>query len=68
MVIEVEKQGNLLMFFSLSYEYFYWSPCEFLKSEQVLPSMVSFGERVKNAWKNIYPIQETNKEKKEKKK
>jgi hypothetical protein len=30
--------------------------------------MITFGERVKNAWKNIYPVQDSEKEKKEKKK
>jgi hypothetical protein len=29
--------------------------------------MTTFGERVKNAWKNIYPLQEPAPEKKEKK-
>jgi hypothetical protein len=30
--------------------------------------MGSFGERVKNAWKNIYPVQDSETEKKKKKK
>jgi len=30
--------------------------------------MTTFGERVKNAWKNIYPLQESKEEKKKKKK
>jgi hypothetical protein len=30
--------------------------------------MTTFGERVKKAWKNIYPLQESIEEKKEKKK
>jgi len=29
--------------------------------------MTTFSERVKNAWKNIYPLQESEKEKKNKK-
>jgi hypothetical protein len=29
--------------------------------------MAPFGERVKNAWKNIYPLQEPQTKKKEKK-
>jgi len=30
--------------------------------------MTTFGERVKNAWKNIYPLHESAEEKKNKKK
>lgn len=30
--------------------------------------MTTFGKRVKNAWKHIYPLQESAKEKKNKKK
>jgi hypothetical protein len=30
--------------------------------------MTSFGQRVKNAWKNIYPLQESDDEKKKKNK
>jgi hypothetical protein len=32
------------------------------------PPMTTFGERVKRAWKNIYPLQESAEEQKKKKK
>jgi len=39
------------------------------KNKKVFPgSMASFGQRVKNVWKNIYPLQESEDEKKKKSK
>jgi hypothetical protein len=67
-IIDAENDCYLLILFSVPVNTFVHLVTNFKNKNADAPVMTTFGERVKNAWKNIYPVQESDGEKKKKRK